>query len=588
MKNIEDYILKLQNKIRRHQYLYHTLNLPDISDEEYDLLMLELKKLENKYKNVFEFNNSPSMSIGFLGLREFGKFDHITPMLSLESVYTVKDFFKFYKKIKCFLKLKKIFFCSELKIDGLAINLIYKHGSLFRAMTRGDGYIGEDVTNNVRMISSIPNFLLGTNIPSTLEVRGEVFILKSDFLRLNQQAFKLGKNLFSNTRNLAAGFLRQKNCMFEGLKNLMFCCYGLGYCSKNSISDSHFLRLKQLKDWGFPISAYNILYSSSYEIVNFYNCIQKKRKFLDFDIDGIVVKVDSIICQNLLSTTSVAPKWAIACKFLDEIKTTQVVKVLYQIGRTGVITPVAELLPIKISGVCIKRVSLHNFNEIKRLDLHIGDYVAIKRAGAVVPKIVNVILGQRSSIVKKINFPKYCPECSSILDFCSLNSVQIRCISGLKCLSQFKKLLHHFCSKKGFNISGLGPKIIDKLVDLGYVKNLFDLFNLNLVVLARIDNIGDKKAKNIILSIHNSKNICFEKFICSLGIPEVGRVLSKKISNFFSTVSDFMDASKNDFFSISGVGWNIANSLYNFTNSQFNKTLIFNLLKVVNVYSNKL
>ncbi|AAO26801.1 DNA ligase [Buchnera aphidicola str. Bp (Baizongia pistaciae)] len=585
MKDIKNYILKLQDEIRYHAYLYHTLNSPKISDEKYDFLVIELQRLEKKCKYSVRFKDSPTQSVGSENLPEFKKFSHITPMLSLNNVFIKNDFLKFYKKIVNNITVEKIFFCSELKFDGVAINLIYINGLLFRAVTRGNGYEGEDVTSNVNMISSVPKKLIGIDIPETLEVRGEIFMLKSDFKKLNVRLTKFKKKLFSNSRNAASGSLRHKNAKVTELRSLTFYCYGCGYCSYENFTDSHFLRLKKLKSWGFPISDYNFLHSSYDEILRFYNFIQNERYFLNFNIDGIVIKVDSICLQKSLSTTSKAPRWAVAYKFSDKIKITTIMNILYQVGRTGVITPVAQVTPIYISGVLIKKVSLHNFNEIRRLNLNIGDSVFIKRSGDVIPHIIEVASKCKLQRNEDISIPKFCPECGSKLKVDSFSNIKIRCMAGLKCLSQFKKLLHYFCSKKGLNILGLGPKIIDKLVDLGYVSDLSDIFDLNVSLLTKVENIGIIKSQNIIRSINNSKNVSFSKFLCSLGIFEVGSIVARSISNYFFTLDKFMNSSKEEFLLINGIGVNIADNLYNFINDEFNKNIIFKLSKKLNISS---
>ncbi|XBC38245.1 MAG: NAD-dependent DNA ligase LigA [Buchnera aphidicola (Floraphis choui)] len=585
MTFIKNYILRLQEKIRYYGYLYYSLDSPEISDYRYDYLIKKLHYLENKYKEFLVTKNSPTLTVGSPGIVGFKKCKHITPMLSLNHVVNVNDYLEFDKKIKILLSEEKVSFCCELKIDGVAINLIYKKGILIKAITRGNGIEGEDVTNNVRMISSIPSKLRGFNIPKKLEVRGEIFMLKSDFVQLNNKAINNFTKIFSNTRNASSGLLRKKYSKTTAMKNLMFCCYGYGYYPRYIKIFNHYDRLEQLKIWGLPISGYNSVFFCSHDILNFYDKIKNIRQFLNFDIDGIVIKVNSIVLQNKLGYMRRAPKWAIAFKFCDQEQNSKVLNIAYQVGRTGVITPVAKIDPVRISGVIIKRVSLYNFNEIKRLDLYIGDIVRIKRSGDVIPKIVSVIKSNRSNDIKKIMLPNLCPSCKSKLkldDQC----IKVRCIEGIKCKEQLKKLLYYFCSRKGLNIYGLGLKIISKLVDKHYVKNFSDFFNLNFDVLVKLNDLGKKTARNIANSINQSKNITFSKFLCSLGINEIGMIKSEIIAKHFISLNSLMNSTFQELSSLKGIGPYSAHSVFSFINEQFNKEIILYLSNNLNIYSN--
>ncbi|XBC44708.1 MAG: NAD-dependent DNA ligase LigA [Buchnera aphidicola (Schlechtendalia chinensis)] len=579
---IKDCILKLQEKIRYYGYLYYSLGISKISDHQYDFLMERLRYLEKKYKSFFINKNSPTLTIGAPGIIGLKKCKHITSMLSLEHVFNVNDYLKFDKKIRNYFKNKDLSFCCELKIDGLAVNLIYKKGILINAVTRGDGTIGEDVTNTVRMISSIPLKLNGTNIPSKLEARGEIFILKSDFAKLNYESIRNHKKTFSNTRNAASGLLRQKKIQKNSVKNLMFCCYGYGYYPRYTKFINHYDRLKQLHYWGLPISGYTSILKSCNDVVDFFNRIQSIRNFLDFDIDGIVIKVNSIILQNELGCMSRAPRWAVAFKFFDQEKSTKVLKVMFQVGRTGVITPIAKVSPVFISGVIIKNVSLHNFRTIKKLDLCIGDIVTIKRSGDVIPKITNVIKHCRSNDVKKIKIPILCPICKSNLNSDS-KFIKVRCMNGLKCIEQLKKLLSYFCSNKGLNIYGLGYKTISKLVDNNYVKNFSDIFNLSINSLSISKIFGKRIVDKIICSINQSRKISFSKFLCALGIQELGFTKSDIISKNFLSLENLMNVKLEDICSLKGIGFKTANNLFQFLNHQSNKEVIFSLSKNLNI-----
>ncbi|XBC43377.1 MAG: NAD-dependent DNA ligase LigA [Buchnera aphidicola (Meitanaphis flavogallis)] len=582
---IKNYILKLQEKIRYYEYLYHSLGSPEISDNRYDFLIKKLHYLENKYKHLLTANSSPTQMIGSPGIIGFKKHKHITPMLSLNHVFNYSDFLNFYKNIKISLKEKKVFFCCELKIDGLALNLVYRKGILIQAMTRGDGIAGEDVTDNVRVISSIPNKLNGINIPKKLEVRGEIFMLKNDLMRLNGSVMNNCKKIFSNTRNAASGLLRQKNLNNVAMQNLMFCCYGYGYYPRYTNLFSHYDRLKQLNLWGLPISGYNSILHSSYDILCFYKKINSMRQFLNFNIDGIVIKVNSIILQNKLGCTNKAPRWAMAFKFVDQEKLSKVIGIMYCVGRTGAITPVAKINPIFISGVTIKKVSLYNFNEIKKLDLHIGDIVTIKRSGDVIPKIISVVKDYRSKNIKKIVFPHLCPVCKSILKL-NTKYTKVYCTGGLKCKGRLKKLLYYFCSKNGLNIHGLGYKIISQLVDRNYIKNFFDFFNLDFDLLSSLEDIGKKTTINIINSINQSKNVILSKFLCALGIKEIGSIKSNIIAKHFLSLENLMNTTLQELVLLKGIGFSSACSLFDFINIKYNQDIIFNLSNSLNISSN--
>ncbi|XBC44430.1 MAG: NAD-dependent DNA ligase LigA [Buchnera aphidicola (Schlechtendalia peitan)] len=579
---IKDLILKLQARVRYYGYLYYSLNTSRISDSRYDFLVEKLRFLEKKYHNLLLNKDSPTLTIGAPVIIGLKKCQHITPMLSLNHVFDIHNYLKFDKKIKDFLKDKYISFCCELKIDGLALNLIYKKGILLKAITRGDGMIGEDVTNTVRMISSIPRQLQGINIPNKLEVRGEIFMLKSEFIRFNNEASRSHAKVFSNTRNAAAGLLRQKTIKNHIVKNLMFCCHGYGYYPRYTNSCNHYGRLKQLHCWGLPISGYNSILESHLDILDFYKKIKNIRNFLNFDIDGIVIKVNSIVLQHKLGFMSRAPRWAIAFKFFDQEKTSKVLKVIYQVGRTGVITPIAKIDPICISGVIIKSVSLYNFREIEKLDICIGDFVKIKRSGDVIPKIINVIKGYRSKTIKKIIVPTFCPVCKSVLKIDCRYS-KIRCVQGLKCKEQLKKSLYYFCSKNGLNIYGLGFKIISKLVDNNFIKKFSDVFNLDSNLLVRLSDVGKKLANKIINSINQSKEITLSKFLCALGIKEIGSIKSDIIAKHFLSINNLINSTFQDFCSLKGIGFKAAHNLFNFINEESNKNSIIGLSKTLNI-----
>lgn len=531
MKSAKKLIAKLTKQIKYHSYLYHTLNNPKISDFEFDNMMKKLIILEKKYPKLV-LKNSPTNQIGSKTLNIFKSIIHKTPMLSLENIFTKKDFIKFYKKIYKQIKInEKIKFCCEPKIDGLAVNLFYKNGILIKAATRGNGKIGEDITKNILTIKTIPQTLCGNDIPKFIEIRGEVFITHKNFEKINKKSIRNKEKIFSNPRNAASGSLRQINPLISKKRLLSFFCYGFGKITGNKISRDQYSYLRKFKNWGLPISDNIAVYDDIKDILKFYD--KMKTSNIGLDIDGIVIKINSIKHQNKLGCTSNFPKWAIAFKFPSQKKITKLINVDFQVGRTGIITPIAILEPVNISGVIIKKSTLHNFKEIKRLNVKINDYVVICRSGNVIPKIISTEKSQISNNNKNIQIPKLCPSCKSILQY-NKNKTLIYCTNNLNCIAQKKEKIRHFVSRDAMNIKGFGKNIIDKLVNTGHLNTIVDIFKLDVNTLIKIEKIGLKNSKNIINSINNSKKTTLSRFIYSLGIPEIGVETSKKIANNYN------------------------------------------------------
>ncbi|CAL4318237.1 DNA ligase [Buchnera aphidicola (Periphyllus testudinaceus)] len=588
MSQVKKKIKNLQNLIIYHNYLYFVLDDPIISDNRYDYLFNKLRFLENKYlkkSNIY----SPTQ---FVGSKIFNKSilkNHLTPMLSLNNVFNKNDFMKFiYKILKYKKKYSKINFFCELKFDGIAINLIYKNGIFQKAFTRGDGLIGEDVTKNIFSVRSIPYFLKGKKFPKIMEIRGEVFMLKKDFSSLNKKNIKLNYKKFSSARNLASGTLRTKNFNPFSKRKLFFVCHGFELFDYFKNIDSYYNILKKIKIWGFKISKNFILSSSIDKIINFYLDIQKKRSKLKFDIDGIVVKVDSLKLRNKIGFVSRSPKWAIAFKFPSQEKKTTLLKVLFQVGRTGIITPVAYFNPIIISGIIIKKATLYNKNELKKLKLNIGDTIFVSRAGDVIPKIVRKEITNSKLFLKKVRFVKKCPSCFSYLQI-SKDKKSYYCINRIFCIEQIKKRLIHFFSKKSFEIQDLGPKVISQLVEKNNFRNPIDFFKLNKKKLKSLNNVGKKTSNNIIFSLKKFKKISLDKFIFSFGIKGIGKVNSLNLSKHFRSLKKLMKSEKKDFYKVSGIGKIIAKNVYNFLMNYKNiKTInyLVNKLKI-NIIKNK-
>ncbi|QJC38391.1 NAD-dependent DNA ligase LigA [Enterobacteriaceae endosymbiont of Donacia fulgens] len=574
-------IINLRKKILNYNYKYHVLNNSNILDYQYDKLLSKLEKLENLYpylKNKY----SPTKLVGsrYKSLIFFKKSYHKIPMLSLNNVFNKNDLFKnFFFPINKLIN--KLNFCCELKFDGIAINLLYKNGILISAATRGDGIIGENILKNVLKIKSIPYMLKGKNFPKILEIRGEIFITKKKFIKLNQQKFGKYK-LFSNTRSATYGILKINKDINEKIFNLLnFYSYGIGFIDQIRFVNQQEI-LTKLEYFGIPICKYTKIYSSYYKIINFYKYFKKNRNLLPYNIDGIVIKINNIKKQKILGYTNHAPKWAIAYKFPSQEKLTLLKKIIFQIGRTGVITPIAYFNTVNINGVNINFATLYNINEIKRLNLKIGDHIVIQRCGDVIPKITNVIINKQF-LKKRINIliPTLCPSCNSILKK-TVNNI-LYCKSGLSCKDQLKAYLKHFVSRDAININFIGKKLINKLVDKNLIKNVIDLLNLNNNILSKIDNLGNKSINKILQSLKNKQKVTFNKFLFSLGIPEIGIVTCYHISLFFTTLEKFLNTNLVELRSIKNIGKKTSLNIFNFINKKDNIIIIKNLLKKIKI-----
>ncbi|WP_367680150.1 NAD-dependent DNA ligase LigA [Buchnera aphidicola] len=568
----------MKKKISYYNYKYFTLNESVISDIKYDYLMKKLYLLEKKY-NFLKSKNSISTKIGGPLSIDHKPIKHIVPMLSLDNIYDKKEYLLFDKKIRNNINIvnKKIFFCCELKLDGLALNIMYRKGILTWASTRGNGIYGEDVTENVKRISSIPQQLIGENIPEEIEIRGEVFIPLKDFLNLNQRMLSNNQKVFSNPRNAASGSLRQHDPDVVTERNLMFLCYGYGKYKEENKNSTHYEQLKLFQTWGVPINNLE-LHSKVSDIFLFYDNVYKNRNLLDFEIDGIVIKVNSLKLQNILGNNRKFPKWAIAFKFPSEKKSTTLIRVDFKVGRTGVITPVAKIKPIYLSNVLIKNVSLYNENQIKKFNLHLNDRVVVCRSGDVIPKITDVLVKYREKNYKKIIFPKRCPDCNSKIKKLNENSIS-SCTGGLKCSTQFKKSIFHFFSKEALNVRGLGSKTIEILIQSKIIQKISDFFILDINKLSKIKNFGRQSANNLIQNVLKSKKTTLSRFLYGLGIFDIGIVTAKNISFHFKSIEKIMSATLEEFISIKNIGKEISINVYNFMQKEKNRNLILNLLE---------
>lgn len=534
-------IEQLREEIRYHNYRYYALDDPQIPDAEYDRLMQRLRELEAKYPNAIT-PDSPTQRVGAAPLAAFQTVVHEVPMLSLDNAFDEADFRAFNQRILDRLKsTQELEFACELKLDGLAVSLLYRDGILVRGATRGDGVNGEDITQNVRTIDSIPLKLMGKDIPAVLEVRGEVYMPKAGFEALNEKARAAGEKLFVNPRNAAAGALRQLDSRITATRPLEMCAYSVGLVEGVELPETHTGLLAQLKAWGFLVNRETQLAKNPEECLNFYRQIQDKRPSLGYDIDGVVIKVNSRKLQETLGFISRAPRWAIAFKFPAQEEMTQLLDVEYQVGRTGAVTPVARLQPVFVGGVTVSNATLHNRDEIQRLGIKLGDTVIVRRAGDVIPQIVGVVENRRPADARDVIFPNVCPVCGSPVETVADEAVA-RCSGGLICSAQRKEAIKHFASRKAMDIEGLGDKLVEQLVDQGLVHSIADLYQLTREQLAGLDRMAEKSAENILAALEKSKKTTLARFIFALGIREVGEATARNFAQFFGSFEALAEA----------------------------------------------
>lgn len=580
MNEIQKNILRIREKINYWDYLYYTKNSPEVSDNEYDKLMNELRLLEAKQPNLVT-DDSPTQRVSGQANSDFSKIYHKIPMLSLDNVFKESDLLSFDKRLHNKLNYHKdITYCCELKVDGVAVSLLYEKGNLIRAATRGNGFIGEDVTNNVKTISNIPHHLKSfSTIPPQLEIRGEVFMSKINFLKLNNIAKLNGEKIFVSTRNATAGSLRQLNPIITAERSLSFCCYGdVNLINTPGLPNTQWKRLQQYKHWGIPISTYTKVCVGYTSVISFYQYIYSIRQNLGFSIDGIVIKVNSLNMQYNLGSTSRAPRWAIAYKFPAQEQITKLTNIRFQIGRTGIATPVAQFDPVIISGTLVNKASLHNINTIQKLGLMIGDKIIVQLIGDVIPQIVGIVdKDRRTTNIYPIIIPKKCPICGYKLEL-SHNKTLLRCNAGFMCSIQLKKAIVHFICSYGMNIKGLGKKTIDKLVDKKLINNLTDIFLLQQNILIELKIMGSKSTYNLLKSIEEAKQTTFVRFLYSLGIPEVGLTTAVNLVKTYKTINNLMDANIESLVMTKDIGNTIAQNIYLFFKKPDNILMIKQLL----------
>ncbi|RDE79358.1 NAD-dependent DNA ligase LigA [Haemophilus parainfluenzae] len=578
MMSLQQQIDTLRHDLRRYEYEYHVLDNPTIPDAEYDRLFHQLKALEAAHPELITAD-SPTQRVGAKPLSGFAQIRHEIPMLSLDNAFSDEEFYAFVKRIEDrLIRLPEpLTFCCEPKLDGLAVSILYVNGVLTQAATRGDGTTGEDITANIRTIRNIPLQLLMDNPPARLEVRGEVFMPHAGFERLNQLALEKGEKTFANPRNAAAGSLRQLDPKITSKRPLVLNAYSIGIAEGVDLPNTHYDRLQWLKSIGIPVNPEIRLCNGTDEVLDFYRDIQNKRSSLGYDIDGTVLKINDIALQEKLGFISKAPRWAIAYKFPAQEELTRLNDVEFQVGRTGAITPVAKLEPVFVAGVTVSNATLHNGDEIERLDIGIGDTVVIRRAGDVIPQIIGVLHDRRPADARPIVFPETCPVCDSAIVRIEGEAVA-RCTGGLFCAAQRKEALKHFVSRKAMDIDGVGGKLIEQLVDRELVHTPADLFKLDLTTLTRLERMGTKSAENALASLEKAKNTTLARFIFALGIREVGEATALNLANHFKTLEALQNADLEALQQVPDVGEVVANRILAFWHEPHNVAVVNDLI----------
>ena len=576
--SLQQQIDTLRHDLRRYEYEYHVLDNPTIPDAEYDRLFHQLKALEAAHPELITAD-SPTQRVGAKPLSGFAQIRHEIPMLSLDNAFSDEEFYAFVKRIEDRLIClpEPLTFCCEPKLDGLAVSILYVNGVLTQAATRGDGTTGEDITANIRTIRNIPLQLLMDNPPARLEVRGEVFMPHAGFERLNQLALEKGEKTFANPRNAAAGSLRQLDPKITSKRPLVLNAYSIGIAEGVDLPNTHYDRLQWLKSIGIPVNPEIRLCNGTDEVLDFYRDIQNKRSSLGYDIDGTVLKINDIALQEKLGFISKAPRWAIAYKFPAQEELTRLNDVEFQVGRTGAITPVAKLEPVFVAGVTVSNATLHNGDEIERLDIAIGDTVVIRRAGDVIPQIIGVLHDRRPADARPIIFPKTCPVCDSAIVRIEGEAVA-RCTGGLFCAAQRKEALKHFVSRKAMDIDGVGGKLIEQLVDRELIHTPADLFKLDLTTLTRLERMGAKSAENALASLEKAKHTTLARFIFALGIREVGEATALNLANHFKTLEALQNADLEALQQVPDVGEVVANRILAFWHEPHNVAVVNDLI----------
>lgn len=569
---------QLKDELNQHNHRYYVLDDPSVPDSEYDRQLRKLSEIEGRYEGLIT-DDSPSQRVGGIALESFSQIKHAVPMLSLDNAFNDVELQEFERKVKDRLNYstsdnsQKIEYACEPKLDGAAVSLLYKKGSLVYGATRGDGSVGEDITANVRTIKSVPLKLQGDNIPELLEVRGEIYLPRAGFDRLNAAAIRAGEKTFVNPRNAAAGSLRQLDSKITASRPLEMCAYSVGQYKSDLKPETHKGMLEALGGWGFKINPFVEALTGIAACEDYYQRMAEQRDQLPYDIDGIVYKVNSLKLQSRLGFVAKAPRWAIARKFPAQEEMTRLLDVEFQVGRTGAITPVARLEPIFVGGVTVSNATLHNRDEIDRLGLRIGDMVIIRRAGDVIPQIAKVVVEKRPLEARLIEFPIRCPVCQSSVQRGEGEAVA-RCSGGLFCGAQIKEAIKHFASRKAMDIDGLGDKLVELLVDKSVIFSVADLYELQPTQLVDLERMAEKSATNLIAAIDASKDTTLAKFLYALGVREVGEATAQTLANNFGSMEPITQASVEVLLEIDDVGPIVAKHIVNFFRNPDNLSII--------------
>ncbi len=532
---------ELHEILQRANYQYYVLDNPELPDAEYDRRLRELQDLEKEYPDLIT-PDSPTQRVGAEPLKEFAEVRHEVPMLSLDNAFSDEELLEFDRRVRDRLNTQDpVEYACEPKLDGIAISLLYRDGVLERAATRGDGTTGEDITRNVRTIGSVPLRLMDDDVPAVLVVRGEIYMPKAGFARMNEAAAKAGEKTFVNPRNAAAGSLRQLDSRITARRPLELCVYGVGLVEGAALPDKHTEILRQLNCWGFRINSEMAAAKDIRACIEYHGKLGEKRGELAYDIDGIVYKVNDIALQRRLGFVARAPRWAMAYKFPAQEEMTLLRDVEFQVGRTGAVTPVARLEPVFVGGVTVSNATLHNRDEIERLGVKIGDTVVIRRAGDVIPQVVSVVASKRPKEARDIVFPDHCPVCDSPVESTPGEAVA-RCSGGLICSAQRKQAIKHYASRKAMDIDGLGDKLVEQLVDEGLLHSVSGLYHLNIEQLVELERMGQKSAQNLLDALERSKDTTLPKFLYALGIREVGEATARNLARHFGDLEPLMQA----------------------------------------------
>ena len=571
--NIEKEIKLLRDELHNHNKLYYIDDSPIISDYEFDMKLRKLKILEEKYPNFYD-SNSPTQRIGGEITKNFDSEKHQYKMYSLDNSYEIEEIYEWQKRIKKILKSDDINYTCELKFDGVSISVTYENGELVKALTRGDGIFGDNVTRNVKTIRTIPLKVSGNNLPIRFTIRGEIIMTKNVFSDLNKKREEMGEEKYMNPRNTASGTIKLQDSKIVSERKLD--CFLYQIISSNEFLKTQKEALKKCSEWGFNVSNYYSYSKNIQDVIKFINHWESQRNKLPFEIDGIVIKVNNLQQQKILGFTSKSPRWALAYKFKSKSVETKLIDVTYQVGRTGTVTPVANLKPVLIGGTVVKRASLHNLEYIENLGIRLNDVVNIEKGGEIIPKIVSINIEKRSNTSSEISFISKCPECQTNL-IIKPDESQHMCPNSKSCFPQILGRIKHFISRKAMNIDGLGSETIKLLLKNNIIKNYADLYQLKYMDLIDLDRIAEKTAKNIINAVNDSKKIPFEKILFALGIRYVGETVSKKLVNHFKSIDNLIEADEEELELVDEIGDKISKSIIEFFQDNENINIISRL-----------